>query len=309
MKRTPFLILTIILLLYLLVFPQEAIAASKNGIHLWFHTIMPTMLPFLILSGLLIHSGAIHSLTNLIPDIICRLFGVSSYGIYVLTMGILCGYPMGAKLTADLYRNNIISENEASYLLTISNNPGPMFLSGYLIHQLLHIEKYTGLIFLLLYTSSFLCSLIFRSVYHRWTADISNVSLNKKEVSSIPFSELLDTSIMNGFESITKLGGYILLFSLISAMLETLLPVNMFCQIIKAITEITTGSEAIAALSWPLSLKTAVILGSASFGGISCIFQASSMIQNTPLSVRMYCLSKILNGLLTFLLVQLLFVF
>ena len=48
---------------------------------------------------------------------------------------------MGAKLTADLLRENCITKNEADYLLTISNNASPMFLMAYILNQLLHTQR------------------------------------------------------------------------------------------------------------------------------------------------------------------------
>lgn len=322
MKRLSFFLIVISLILYLLCFPSRALAASANGINLWFHSVLPTLLPFMILSGLLVRSGAIGALTRWIPSFLCGLFGLSPQGIYVLFLGLFCGYPMGAKLTADLYLEGQISQNEAAYLLTFSNNPGPMFISGYLMHQTLGLHHRCALAFFCMYLSTLLCSLVFRTVYHRWhTAGMTVTSRckasaknirwtshgNKKEVSSIPLPELVDTSIMNGFESVTKLGGYILLFSLISAMLEIVIPDGAFGYLLRSITEITTGSAVIAKLSWPLPLKSTMILGAASFGGVSCIFQTSSMIQDTNLSLSMYCAAKILNGFLTFLLAGLFF--
>ena len=52
------------------------------------------------------------------------------YGSYALLLGLICGYPMGAKLTADLFREGKITKSEAQYLLTFCNNPGPVFISS-----------------------------------------------------------------------------------------------------------------------------------------------------------------------------------
>ena len=77
------------LLCFLLAAPEEAASASANGVNLWFHTVLPTLLPFIILSDLLISGGASFSLPER-ADRICRLLtGFSSAGCYILALGFL----------------------------------------------------------------------------------------------------------------------------------------------------------------------------------------------------------------------------
>lgn len=310
MKRIGFIFLIFLTVLYMLLAPSSALNASAKGIRLWFHTLLPALLPFMILSNLLIGTDAASCLQRIVPSFIRKVLGLSPYGIYALSLGLFCGYPMGAKLTADLLRENKISRNEARYLLTVSNNPGPAFITGYLLHQILDAKHLQIPAFCILYLSEFLCCVIFGIFYGRFHAADLSASSTKKEVSEVPLPELLDTSIMNGFEAITKLGGYILLFSLLSGILELILPSSgPVCGLIMAVNELTSGSAKIAQLPWEFSMRFSVILGAASFGGISCIFQTSSMIRDTDLSLGMYTLAKTVNGLLTFLLCRLFFLF
>ncbi|MGI6010988.1 MAG: hypothetical protein ACOX8H_05760 [Ruminococcus sp.] len=310
MKRIGFILLIFLIVLYLLLAPAQALDASANGIRLWFNTLLPALLPFMILSNLLISTGGAAFLLRFVPPAFQKILGLSPYGIYAFSLGLFCGYPMGAKLTADLYREHKITRNEGEYLLTVSNNPGPAFVTGYLLHHLLNAEHLQIPAFLLLYFSEFLCCMIFRIFYSRFHLEIPPETITKKEVSEVPLPELLDTSIMNGFESITKLGGYILLFSLLSGILEQILPAaSPACGLIMAVNELTSGTAKVAQLPWDFSMRFSVILGAASFGGISCIFQTSSMIRGTDLSLGMYSLAKAVNGLLTFILCRLFFLF
>jgi sporulation integral membrane protein YlbJ len=309
LKRISFIILIFCIILYLLLAPTRALEHSTNGIRLWFNTLLPALLPFMILSSLMISTSGAVLLINLLPHFFQTILGLSAWGIYAFFLGLFCGYPMGAKLTADLYREKKIAKNEAEYLLTISNNPGPSFVSGYLLQQLLNAGQLRAEAFLLLYTSEFICCLLFRALYGRFRRQSAPPPI-KKEVSEVPLPELLDTSIMNSFEAITKLGGYILLFSLISGILELILPhSDTLSSLIMAGNELTSGSAKIAQLSWDFPMRFSVILGAASFGGISCIFQTSSMIRGTDLSLGMYALAKTVNGLLTFILCRLFFLF
>ena len=46
----------ICLLIFLLKFPEESLFAARDGMKLWLNTLIPTLLPFLILTGILLHT-------------------------------------------------------------------------------------------------------------------------------------------------------------------------------------------------------------------------------------------------------------
>ena len=114
MKKWLLAFLLLATLLFLLLFPVPALAASRRGLNLWFGTLVPTLLPFLILSGFLIHTGLVHIPASLLAPVFGRLFGVSPLGSYACFIGFLCGFPMGAKVLADLTRNGRMAPEEAS---------------------------------------------------------------------------------------------------------------------------------------------------------------------------------------------------
>lgn len=71
---------------------------------------------------------------------------------------------------------------------------------------------------------------------------------------------LLDTSIMNGFEIITQLGGYIILFSILSGLLMDLHPFGSASPLLCGVLEITTGIAQLAASSLPYAGKSLLSL-------------------------------------------------
>ena len=286
-------------LLFLLCFPKTAAEYAKTGLMLWFNTLLPSMLPFMILSGLLIKTGFLEKLLSFTGKFWEKAFGLTPLGGYGLLMGIFCGYPMGAKTAADLYRNQRISRQEASYLLTFSNHPGPAFLSSYLCTELLHQEDLVLPAYIILYLSSFLTSLLFRPFYSFPKGNGGKVK--RKEASSVfSWGEALDTSIMDSFLSITKLGGYIILFSLFQGILSLLphLSPDLKCLLL-GITEITTGTAAIAQRNWELSLTFPLLLAFTAFGGLCIAFQTKSMLGETDLSLAPYLKGKLCTFFVT----------
>ena len=155
-------LLTIFFFFLILLFPKTCVTGAGKGLVLWFHTVLPTLLPFLILTNLLLETGAIHLLSKLTKPLFCRLFHVSEYGSIVILSGFLCGYPLGSKFTADLLCRQKISYREASYLLSFCNNTSPMFIISFFIQQNLNTPALTLPTLGILIGSPVLCSFLFR---------------------------------------------------------------------------------------------------------------------------------------------------
>ena len=45
-------------------------------------------------------------------------------------MGLISGYPIGAKIATNFRKNNICSKEECERLLSFTNNSGPLFIVG-----------------------------------------------------------------------------------------------------------------------------------------------------------------------------------
>ena len=91
------------LLVFLLLHPAESLSCARAGMTLWLNTLIPTLLPFIILTGMLTHTGHIRRLLLPFESFFHIFPGVSIWGGYVFVLGMLCGYPLGAKLASDLY--------------------------------------------------------------------------------------------------------------------------------------------------------------------------------------------------------------
>ena len=127
--------------------------------------------------------------------------------LYVINIiGANFNFHIGLNWTADLYKAEKISREEACYLLTFSNYPGPSFLSSYLCISIFKRRDLIPYTYGILYVSAFLCSLIFRPKASPAYLSRNLSHENKETSSSHQLMELLDVSIMNGFEAVTKLG-------------------------------------------------------------------------------------------------------
>ena len=109
MRKIFYTVFSISQICFLVLYPQEALAASKEGMQLWLNVLLPVLLPFLILTGILIHTNMAGKLLQPVEVIWNKVLGVSAAGAYAVIVGALCGYPVGAKITSDLYENHQIS--------------------------------------------------------------------------------------------------------------------------------------------------------------------------------------------------------
>lgn len=302
MRRYTFSFGLIFLFFLMLSFPQEVFHGASEGLLLWFQIVLPTLLPFVMISNLLIRTNSIFLLSRIFGPFFQKVFCTSSNGSFAVFAGFLCGYPIGAKVTSELLLTDCISKWEGMYLLSFCNNTSPMFIISYVVWQTL---QDTSLLFptvIILFSSPILCSFLFRNIYKK---NFKKKTVPEKtEPSGICFDfEMLDFCIMDGFETITKIGGYIILFSILLSLFE-LLPVSsiFFQNIVLPMLEITNGIPMLAKSALSDVQKYVLILALTSFGGVCSIAQTKSMIHQCGLSIIPYILEKLVTALVTSLL-------
>ena len=297
------LFLSILLLVFLIMHPGEGLAAAKEGMSLWLNTLIPTLLPFIILTGVLIHTGGIEKLLAPLAPVFRFLLGVDVYGGYVFLLGMLCGYPMGAKLASDLYEAGKISRSEAHYLTTFCNHASPAFVITYLGQHCLKGTVPVSRLFISLLSADLICMLFFRfGIYDSLhICESPDICEEKKETSATTTSagSILDVSIMNGFETLTRLGGYILLFSVLAGCVRYYWPFPLFYQyLLLGFTEITTGLNLIAGSGLPDRFCAVLSVTAVASGGL-CILAQTRSVLNKELSLLPYLSSKCISAGLT----------
>ncbi len=292
MKQYLYMILIIALFVLMLCFPSATFAGATSGLLLWFQVLLPTLLPFIILSNLLIYSNSVYYVSHALKPCIQKLFRVSEASCYAILTGFLCGYPMGAKVVADLIHTKRISPKEGQYLLSFCNNTSPMFIISYIVTQAFQEPSLLLGTLLILLLSPIFCSFLFRKWY---PTDGCEKTLLQTDQKRIRFHfDIFDTCIMNSFETITKVGGYMILFSVLFA-LSTNLPLQWLLPTL----EISNGIPYIMNLGLHFSISFPLVLALTSFGGFCAVAQTNSMIQGTGLSILPYIIQKLITALVT----------
>lgn len=281
-------------LIFLYLCPADGFDASLAGLLLWFQTLVPTLLPLMILSNLIINLGLIEPLMFLFAPIFRFLFGVGTNGSYALTVGFFCGYPMGAKVIADLTNEKQITLTEAQYLLGFCNNVSPMFIINFLVLEHLHKEELIIPTIVIIYGAPLLYGLFSGIKCRKQFQESTSLHTNTAPTTTLNFG-LVDACIMNGILNITKLGGYIMLFAIL-AKIVLYLPISN--AVIKAflvgIMEVTNGIHTISMENASFTIQYLLLIAICSFGGLSSIAQTESMIHESGLRLSKYVISKLI---------------
>lgn len=305
MKRKILVLFPGILIFLCILFPETVSSGAKDGLELWFYSVIPALLPFMILSTFMMKEKITEPVSRMCGPVLSRLFSLPYRCCYPVVIGFLSGFPVGAKVTGQLYQNQEISKEEAEYLLSFCNNASPMFLISFVGVECLHLEVPVEIFFVILFSAWF-SSLYTRKKYHVHKEEAgrdTRVSAKKRDLSRPGVIEALDESIMDAFHTMTRIGGYILLFSIVIQMIEDFIPMDHSLKYIGiGFLEITTGGMLFSEISLAGWLKYSIFVGLCAFGGISSIFQTASVIRETGLSLKNYIWAKCLQSVIAFLL-------
>lgn len=295
MKKIVYSAVFMILFFIILLFPGQTFIGASSGLTLWLETLVPSLLPVMILSNFLISTNLAGILAYPAYILFFRFLGLSIFGSYALLCGFLCGFPMGVKVLADLRTKDMISEEESTYLAPFCNNVSPAFTINYLFSQHLN-EKLlpVSAVLMIVYGAPLLYGLITNPFYRKKnTGRTSSVFSANKASFTAPNIAVTDACITNGIQSITKLGGYMILFSVFTSMMD-LIPHSseLLKAVLTAVLEITTGIYRLSALSLPLPIRTILLCTATVFGGFCCAAQSQAMLNTLGISFRRYLRSR-----------------
>ena len=315
-------ILSLIFLFFtfcLLIFSQNNLPAVKSGLSLWANSVVPSLFPFFVATELLMHTNIINIFGNLLNIYMKPIFNIRGEGSFAFIMGIISGYPMGAKIASNFRKNNICSKEECERLLSFTNNSGPLFIIG-TVGILMFRNTTIGI---LLFITHILACFTVGFIFRFWKRNkVSNVYSNssfkqsKKYASFSNLGEVLSESITSSISTILLIGGFVVIFSSVISILQSsgilnfleflISPVFNFFNIdtsfingfLTGVIEITNGINVISSIPCKkLSLNiifSAFLLG---LGGICVFLQVWSITSKTDLSIKPYIYGKLLHGL------------
>ena len=301
MKKIMYIFILLGFLCYILLFPEETVKAAALGLNLWYEKMLPTLLPFSIQSYIFIQSGILDGLAGALHRFLKHVFPVSSAGIYPLAAGLLFGFPMGSKITADLVKAGKMTWEEGQRLFCVCNNISPIFISSFILSDSLGRPDLKIQTYLILYAPPLALYMLMNR--NRGSSLPESAYAQKTEKTTSMSFQIIDAGIMNGFETLAKLGGYIIIFAILAQM-AMLLPVSnpSFTCILVGFTEITNGIAYTARQGMEFPAAYPLMMAYTAFGGLSGFAQTASMVKECGFSMVPYFLMKVFQTACAFFL-------
>ena len=309
-KKIPLnIILSLLILAVIILFvmrPKVGMQACFDGVSVWAKSLLPALFPFFILTGLLTHLGVVEKLSKKISKLTSVVFGCSGVSSYVYLMSILSGYPVGAKITADLYLNNTITSKEAIKITTFTSTSGPLFIIG-TVGIAMFNSFYLGLIVLIAhFVGAILNGVLFRSykISEQDNFNVQTMDLNLEDI------------MLSSIKSILIIGGYVAIFFVLIAIIESyhifdplvwgLSKILGLCglnnisasAIISGVLEVTKGCLVLSTAKLPLKVSAIIATFLISFGGLCIHAQAFTFLRKFGMKYRLFVLIKLCHALL-----------
>ncbi len=267
----------------LLYFSPYVSLAVQEGLSLCYRTIFPSLFPFFVLSTLLISLGFADVLGRALDRPMRLLFHLDGRCAPALILGLMGGYPVGARTLLSLYREGSCTREEAERLLAFCNNCGPAFILSVAGATALKSQK-AGLLLYLIHVLSALCTgLFFRGKY------LPRKGISRRVPPKADFVSAFVSAVQTAFSSMLSVCSFVVFFTVI------LQPLKRFTQsgLLLGAVELFNGVCALPATEAGF-LAAAALIG---WGGLSVHAQTLALLCDTDLSLKNYFKGKLLQAL------------
>ena len=322
LKKSIIPIIFVLFTICLVIFSNSNLIAAKKGLTLWANNVVPSLFPFFIATELLSYTDVCKKISKLFAKLMRPIFNVPGNGAYAFILGLISGYPVGAKIVTSLRNSNQCTKDEGERMLAFTNNSGPLFIIG-TVGVTLFRNSMIGILLLVTHIlASITVGIIIGIISKVKSKPIShdkpyNSPSAHKNCTFSNLGEILGNSIISSIRTILVIGGFVVLFSVIISILNTSnvltiisyifepisktlnIDFSFIKPILTGILELTNGVSGVANVPGKAITSNIIIcaflLG---FGGISVLLQVLSIISKSDLSIKTYLYSKILQGII-----------
>ena len=287
--RTDLFLILCGILIWFLTDAARIRAQAAEALLLCGKSVIPALFPFLVVSSLLIALGFGEWVSPYLAGLMTPLFRLPGLASSALLLGLVGGYPIGAQTAADLYRQHLLTRQEAERLLTFCNNSNPVFLISVLGVGVFGSVRTGVALWLVHVLSALLVGLLFRG--HGKTADRRQAPSIACRAVSLPAA--LVTAVRNSAGGMLSVCAFVTLFYVVAAPLEALGP-HLGTALV-GVVELFS----LTPLLTPDFFGFVLAAGCAGWGGLSVLCQTAAVLEGTDLALRPCLLGKLTQGLLS----------
>ena len=279
-----------------LLFPGASAEGVRKGLRLSAGLLIPSLFPVSVLAGALVRMRPYFSSDGPFSRFMNTVFGVSGACAPAFCLGLLGGFPLGAHLSATLYREGKIGRDEAEGIAPFANNAGPAFLIGAAGHCL-----GSGSLGAALLVIQFLSALSAGLLLRRTRT--SRQLPEPGGAAAVSLSSVLPQAIGASAAAMLRLTGAVVLFQALSGCIASLLPLNELPSGwqagLEAALELSGGIALLGGMDWRAIFPlTAALIN---WGGCCVHLQAAEALGAVGLSAKRYFLGKLVQACFGFL--------
>ena len=276
-----------LILATLLIFPVECRNGGSNGMYLCIQVLIPSLFPFMVLSGFIIKSGLYLKIPKSIAKPFSRLFGLSESCAIITFLTLIGGYPVGATSISAMKKEGSLNNKECEQLAMFCVCSGPGFLVTYIGSVMTRNLKLGYILYLSQIISVFILGFIARFTTSQKIVQTHYINPE----NPLKLKEGLVFSVDSAIIACSKICALIVIFSAVTEVFCTLLNSSPYFMCLTALIEITNGTK-ILADGYP----TYILAFACGFGGICVHMQIFSSLKGIKYSKVNFYIFRILQG-------------
>ncbi len=296
----------------LVLWPQAAAQAAGAAISLCLTRLLPALFPYFVLSGLILRMGWLRGPETMLAPMMRRFFALPGACAGPLLLGLLGGYPVGARSAMALYAAGGCTKHDAERLLMFCNNSGPAFLFG-AVGAGLFGDVRAGFVFFAVHALAAVSVGLLSRLLSRSPGKEASMP---PVPSGLPprFFAVFSDAVTQAVQASAAICGFVLFFAVLSALLTACgllplltgfvseafrLPPETVRACLVGSLELTAGLDALRTGAGSPGMRMCLAAFLLGWGGFSVHGQVLALKTDETLSLRPYLFGKLMHGILS----------
>lgn len=292
---------------FILMFPASSAEGVRIGIRFSVDIIIPSLFPFMVISTFIVKSDIAAKIGRRIEKITQLIFKLPGCAGTTILMGLIGGYPTGARGIKALLEKDEINLNQARRMVYFLVGSGPAFVISVVGAKLLGSTE-AGVILFFSQVIGALGIGLLLGAFTKNQESPKKKGLTKSSPCNI--SSALVESCVDSTRAMIEMSSFVVLFSTILRILNDSgvikdfidmsvnlgLPENISVSIIPIFLEVMSGCS----IASQLHVAPDIISFALAWGGICVHFQIWSSLSNIKFSKLKFIFFRLIHGVLAF---------
>lgn len=325
-------VLTVLLVTVTAARPRIAFEGAMVGMDTWWNIVFPALLPFFIVSELILGLGLAGFAGVLLEPVMRPTFRLPGAASFAVAVGYSSGYPVGANFTARLRAENLCTRAEAEHLLTFTNNASPLFILVAVSVGMFNNPALGPFLLTVHYMSNLILGLLFRNYRRRERSpSVATARLWRRALHQFLATDdrhpgqILGEAVKSAVSKIMIIGGFIVLFAVIVNLLSSFgllqvlaellglflqplgLKPELYLPLATGFFEMTLGIRQVSQSTVPMIQQLIAVQLILAWSGLSIQAQVASFVSGTDIRLPLYFLGRLAHCTLAAVLTLLFF--